>query len=145
MEASMSQHPHITPAELGIMKTLWKLGSATVRQVLENLPEDDTGPPAYTTVMTMMKNLAEKGALEVDTSRQPYIYTAAVRRDHVLKQRLAEFLHTVFDDSAGELVLHLADEVELSPEDVRRIEAKIAGKEAADNGSDPSGGGDERP
>jgi predicted transcriptional regulator len=63
----------------------------------------------------------------------------------VLKQRLAEFLHTVFDDSAGELVLHLADEVELSPEDVRRIEAKIAGKEAADNGSDPSGGGDERP
>ncbi|MEE4272505.1 MAG: BlaI/MecI/CopY family transcriptional regulator [Thermoanaerobaculales bacterium] len=141
----MSQHPHITPAELGIMKTLWKLGSATVRQVLENLPEDDTGPPAYTTVMTMMKNLAEKGALEVDTSRQPYIYTAAVRRDHVLKQRLAEFLHTVFDDSAGELVLHLADEVELSPEDVRRIEAKIAGKEAADNGSDPSGGGDERP
>ena len=140
----MSQHPHITPAELGIMKTLWKLGSATVRQVLESLPEDDSGPPAYTTVMTMMKNLAEKGALEVDTSRQPYIYTAAVRRDHVLKQRLADFLHTVFDDSAGELVLHLADEVELSPEDVRRIEAKIAGREAADNDSDASGGGDER-
>ena len=140
----MSQHPHITPAELGIMKTLWKLGSATVRQVLENLPEDDTGPPAYTTVMTMMKNLAEKGALEVDTSRQPYIYTAAVRRDHVLRQRLAEFLHTVFDDSAGELVLHLADEIELSPEDVRRIEAKIAGREAADNESDLAGGGDER-
>ncbi len=128
----MAHQPHITPAELGIMKTLWKLGSATVRQVLENLPEDDSGTPAYTTVMTMMRNLAEKGALEVDSSRQPYVYTAAVRRDRVLRQRLLEFLHTVFDDSAGELVLHLADEVELSPEDLSRIEAKIAGKEAAD-------------
>jgi predicted transcriptional regulator len=140
----MSQQPHITPAELGIMKTLWKLGSATVRQVLENLPEDESGPPAYTTVMTMMKNLAEKGALEADTSRQPYVYTAVVRRDQVLRQRLAEFIHTVFDDSAGELVLHLADEVELSPEDVRRIEAKIAGREGKERESDGSGGGDER-
>jgi predicted transcriptional regulator len=144
MEASMTQHPHITPAELGIMKTLWKLGSATVRQVLENLPVDESGPPAYTTVMTMMKNLAEKGALDADTSRQPYVYTAAVRRDQVLRQRLAEFLHTVFDDSAGELVLHLADEVELSPEDVRRIEAKIAGKEEHDLESDGAGDEDER-
>lgn len=140
----MSQHPHITPAELGIMKTLWKVGSATVRQVLENLPDDESEPPAYTTVMTMMKNLAEKGALEVDTSRQPYVYTASVRRDQVLRQRLADFLHTVFDDSAGELVLHLADEIELSPEDVRRIEAKIAGREANDRESDGPGGDDER-
>ena len=36
----MSHHPHITPAELEIMKALWKRGPSTVRQVLEGLPED---------------------------------------------------------------------------------------------------------
>lgn len=128
----MPTHPHITPAELEIMKVLWNLGSATVRQVLEGLPENDEGPPAYTTVMTMMKNLTQKGALEVDNSRQPFIYSAAVRRDQVLKRRLVEFLHTVFDDKAGEMVLHLADEADLSPEDLRRLEKKIARKESTE-------------
>jgi predicted transcriptional regulator len=131
----MTNDPHITPAELEIMKALWTLGPATVRQVLESLPEDEAGVPAYTTVMTMMKNLARKGALEVDSSRQPYVYTAAVRREQVLRSRLIEFLHTVFDDRAGELVLHLADEVDLSAEDLRRIEAKIADREASDEPS----------
>ncbi len=126
----MPEQPHITPAELEIMKVLWKLGLATVRQVLEGLPENDEGAPAYTTVMTMMKNLAQKGALEVDNSRQPFIYSAAVRRDQVLKTRLVEFLHTVFDDRAGEMVLHLVDEADLSLEDLRRLERKIAEQEA---------------
>ncbi len=126
----MPEQPHITPAELEIMKVLWKLGLATVRQVLESLPENAEGAPAYTTVMTMMKNLAQKGALEVDNSRQPFIYSAAVRRDQVLKTRLVEFLHTVFDDRAGEMVLHLVDEADLSLEDLRRLERKIAEQEA---------------
>jgi BlaI family penicillinase repressor len=142
----MSDQPHITPAELEIMKALWTIGPATVRQVLESLPENDDGPLAYTTVMTMMKNLALKGALEVDSSRQPFVYSAAVRRDQVLKSRLLEFLHTVFDDRAAELVLHLVDEAQLSPDDLRRLEQKIAGKEAAEGhpSSRPEGGDDER-
>jgi len=141
----MSDQPHITPAELEIMKALWRIGPATVRQVLEGLPENDDGPPAYTTVMTMMKNLAHKGALEVDSSRQPFVYSAAVRRDQVLKNRLVEFLHTVFDDRAGELVLHLVDEVDLSPEDLQRLERKIAGKEPSEGApSHPEGVNDDR-
>lgn len=141
----MSHDPHITPAELEIMKALWKVGPATVRQVLEGLPEDEDGAPAYTTVMTMMKNLAQKGALSVDSSRQPYVYTAVARRDQVLRKRLVEFLHTVFDDRAGELVLHLADEVDLSPEDLRRIEVKISERETNDlDAPDRDGGRHER-
>ena len=124
--------PHITAAELRIMKVLWQLGSGTVRQVLDELPPDGGEPPAYTTVMTIMKQLAEKDALAVDRERQPFVYTPAVRRDQVLRQRVTQFLHTVFDGQAADLVLHLAEEAELSTKDLRRIEAKIRKREKTD-------------
>jgi predicted transcriptional regulator len=116
--------PHITPAELVIMKVLWRDGPQTVRQVLESL-SSATEQPAYTTVMTMMKNLADKGALAVDRSRQPFLYTAAIRRDQVLRHKVTDFLSAVFDGHAADLVLHLAEEGNLSAEDLRRIEEKI--------------------
>lgn len=117
--------PHITAAELRIMKVLWSLGSGTVRQVLDDLPAEGDEPPAYTTIMTMMKQLAEKGALHVDKERQPFVYSPAVRRDQVMASRVTQFLQTVFDGQAEDLVLHLAEQADLSPEDLRRIEAKI--------------------
>lgn len=122
--------PHITAAELRIMKVLWDSGSATVRdvkEVLASLGEDD---PAYTTVMTLMNQLGSKGALAVDKSRQPYVYRPAVRRDQVLSHRLSQFLQTVFDGQAGELVLRLVEEADLSPEELRRIEARIEERES---------------
>ncbi|MCP4257733.1 MAG: BlaI/MecI/CopY family transcriptional regulator [Planctomycetes bacterium] len=121
--------PHITAAELRIMKVIWQLGSGTVRQTLNALPVDEGTPPAYTTVMTMMKQLAEKGALDVDCERQPFVYTPAVRRDQVLRQRATQFLKTVFDGRAEDLVLHLVEEADLSAADIRRIEAKIRKRE----------------
>jgi predicted transcriptional regulator len=124
--------PHITAAELRIMKVLWNLGSGTVRDVLAALPDDGGAPPAYTTVMTLMKQLAEKRALKVDRERQPYVYTPAVRRDRVLGQRVTQFLQSVFDGQAEDLVLHLAKEAHLSAEDLRRIEASIVERERAD-------------
>ena len=123
--------PHITAAELKIMKIVWQLGSCTVRQTLDALPKDEGSPPAYTTVMTMMKQLAEKGALTVDCKRQPFLYTPAVRRDQVLRQRATQFLQTVFDGHAADLVLHLVEEADLSASDIRRIEAKIRKREKA--------------
>jgi BlaI family penicillinase repressor len=121
--------PHITAAEFKIMKVVWQLGSSTVRQTLDALPKEEGSRPAYTTIMTMMKQLAEKGALNVDCERQPFVYTPAVRRDQVLRQRVTQFLQTVFDGHAEDLVLHLVEEADLSAADIRRIEAKIRKRE----------------
>lgn len=121
----------ITAAELRIMKVLWKSGPSTVRQCLDTLAGEG-GAPAYTTVMTMMSQLADKGVLTVDKDRQPFVYTPKVRRDQVLKQRLAQFLQNVFDGEVEDLVLHLAEETDLTSKDLRRIEAKIRAREKAD-------------
>jgi predicted transcriptional regulator len=128
----------VTAAELRIMKVLWQRGPSTVRQCLDALSLERGDTPAYTTVMTMMTQLAEKGVLNVDRARQPYVYTPAIRRDQVLRQRLSQFLQTVFDGQVEDLVLHLAEETDLSSEDLRRIEAKIRAREEAD-GTDTTG------
>lgn len=122
---------NITPAELRIMKILWDVGHATVGEVKDRLAAESEEAPAYTTVMTLMKQLAAKGALEVDRTRQPFMYRAAVRKEAVLGDRLRHFLHTVFDGQAGELVLRLVEEANLSDTELRRIEEMIDRKERA--------------
>lgn len=126
---SRAKLPSITAAELRILKVLWRLGPATVREVKERLEEQGGEPPAYTTVMTLMNQLASKDVLKVDRARQPFVYEARLRREQVLSDRLKQFLATVFDGQAGELVLRLVEEAELSPDDLRRIEAKIEERE----------------
>lgn len=134
----------ITPAELNLLKVLWRLGSGTVREVLDALSQETSNPPAYTTVMTLMNQLATKGALHVDRERQPFVYRPAVRREQILRQRIKSFLQQVFDGQAGELVVRLVEEADLSPEDLKRIEAKIEEREAEGRGGnrDTSGGRD---
>ncbi|UCG32495.1 MAG: BlaI/MecI/CopY family transcriptional regulator [Phycisphaerales bacterium] len=120
---------HITAAELKVLKVLWDLGSGTVRDVLERLSGHEEDAPAYTTVMTLMTQLAGKGAVTVDKERQPFLYRPLARREQVLSQRLKQFLQQVFDGQAGELVLRLVEEADLTSNDLRRIEAKIAERE----------------
>jgi len=120
---------NITAAELRILKILWRIGNGTVRDVKEQLAAESEEPPAYTTVMTLMNQLAAKSALAVDRGRQPFVYSPAVQRENVLTQRLKQFLNTVFDGQAGELVLRLVEEADISAEDLKRIERKIDARE----------------
>lgn len=130
----MASIPNITPAELRILKVLWRCESGTVRDVKDQLNGDGDDAPAYTTVMTLMNQLASKGVLSVDRERQPFVYRPAVRREQVLGQRLRQFIQQVYDGQAGELVLRLVEDAELSPDDLKRIEAKI---EARERGEQP--------
>jgi predicted transcriptional regulator len=135
------QEPHVTAAELKILKIIWAVGQGTVRDVKDALSADADEKPAYTTVMTLMNQLAAKGVLNVDRTRQPFVYSAAVRREQVLGQRVKQFVQQVFDGQAGELVLRLVEEMDLSPEDLRRIEAKIEAREKEDDGPEQKGKG----
>ena len=122
--------PNITAAELRILKVLWQIEQGTVRDVLDGLHAEYEERPAYTTVMTLMNQLAAKDALDVDRTRQPFVYRPLAGREQVLGDRLKQFLNTVFDGQAGELVLRLVEEADLSPEDIRRIESRIESREA---------------
>jgi BlaI family penicillinase repressor len=99
-------HPTLTPQELAIMKVVWSLDQATVRQVYETMREKRS--IAYTTVMTMMKILEGKGYLKKVLVDRAHVYRPARPRQQVVGAMLRDFVDRVFDGAADNLLLHLA-------------------------------------
>jgi predicted transcriptional regulator len=105
----------LTPQELAIMKVVWRLESATVRDVYEALRK--ARPIAYTTVMTMMKILEDKGYLKKTRIDRAYEYRPTKPRHQVIGVMVRDFLDRVFDGAAAPLLVHLAKDKRLSKDD----------------------------
>jgi predicted transcriptional regulator len=116
-------HPTLTPQELAIMKVVWRIEKATVRDVYEALREKRD--IAYTTVMTMMKILEEKGYLKKSRAERAYVYSPTRPRQQVVGAMVRDFLDRVFDGATAPLLLHLARDAKLSKED-RDVIRKLA-------------------
>jgi predicted transcriptional regulator len=99
-------HPTLTPQELAIMKVVWRLEKATVRDVHDALNEHRR--VAYTTVMTMMRILEEKGYLRKTASERAHVYRPTKPRHQVVGAMLKDFIDRVFDGASGPLLVHLA-------------------------------------
>jgi len=117
-----------TEMEFQLMKVLWSLKHATTAQVRERYNELNETSLAYTTVMTMLTRLVAKGSVKVDKAREPFLYTAAIRRQTVLRDRVKAFVKSAFDGQTDELVLYLVENEALSVDDVQRIKTAIARK-----------------
>jgi BlaI family transcriptional regulator, penicillinase repressor len=116
-------HPTLTPQELAIMKVVWKLDKATVRDVYEALREQRT--VAYTTVMTMMRILEDKGYLKKTPVDRAYVYKPVRPRQQVVGAMVRDFVDRVFDGAAGSLLLHLAKDGRLTKDERQRIKKLI--------------------
>ena len=116
------------------MKVVWKLDKATVRDVYEALRERRA--IAYTTVMTMMKILEEKGYLKKSRVERAYVYQPSRPRQQVVGAMVRDFVDRVFDGAAGGLLLHLAKDSRLSKDERRHIRRVIAQMEDAEAAKD---------
>lgn len=104
------------------MKVVWRREKSTVRDVYEALRE--TRQVAYTTVMTMMKILEEKGYLKKTSVDRAHLYKPARPRQQVVGAMVRDFLDRVFDGASDSLLLHLAKDNKLT-EKQRRIVKQI--------------------
>ena len=99
----------ITPlggTEMEILRQVWALKRATAREVHERI--EATRPVAYTTVTTIMKNLADKGYLSFERDGATFVYTAARPAEEVRQSLLATVVDKVFGGSARTLIQTLA-------------------------------------
>jgi predicted transcriptional regulator len=112
-------HPTLTPHELALMKVIWRLKKATVRDVYERLREQRA--IAYTTVMTTMNVLEEKGYLSKARVDRAYVYRPTKSQQQVLRLLVADFVDRVFDGAASSLFVHLARDNRLSKDERRSI------------------------
>ena len=122
------QEIKLTRFELEIMDALWELGSASVREIQEALPEKKR--PAYTTVQTIIRRLEEKGAVrQVKKIGNAHIFEPTVTRQAAHRRLINELLD-LFGGSARPLMAHLAEAGKLSLDDVRELESRLSGQES---------------
>lgn len=120
----------ITRFELELMERLWALGSASVREIQESLPEKNR--PAYTTVQTMIYRLEEKKALHrVKKIGNAHVFEPLITRKAVYR-RLIDDLLDLFGGSAAPVMAHLIESGKLSLAEVRAAEEALARREKSE-------------
>jgi len=119
----MGTKPGLGVRELAIMKVVWKLGDASVREVYETLRKER--PVAYTTVMSMMGTLEGKGYLKKRADGRAFRYRPARPEQRVISGMVREFVDRVFDGASRPLLAHLVSEGRLTDEEREELRRLI--------------------
>lgn len=114
----------LTDAELRIMEVLWRLGQASVRDVTDTLAKEDN-PPAYTTVLTMLRILHEKNQVEYHKEGRAFIYKPLVNRQQAQSGVLDYVLSRFFQGSPKLLVQNLLENESISKTELDEIKRRI--------------------
>jgi BlaI family penicillinase repressor len=116
----------LSEKEEAIMKIIWKMKMAFVKDVREELPEPK---PHINTVATMMKRLADKGFLTYEDFGATYRYSASVSKKEYTNRFVKPLLTGLFGNSMKNVVSFFTEEEEVSIEELKEIIAMIEQKE----------------
>ena len=106
-----------TDRELDVMAVLWHRGSATVAEVRERLPDD----LAYTTVLSVLRTLEEKGHVGHRGEGKAHRYFPLVERRVAGRSALARLIDTVFNGSPELLLTQLVSDRDLSEDQIKKL------------------------
>jgi predicted transcriptional regulator len=127
------KEPRLSKAETRILEQYWRLGTASVREVLESLPEDEH--VAYTTVQTLVYRLEVKGALrKVKKIGNAQLFQPAIDQSQY-RSRIIRDLLELFGGSPRLLVSNLLENGALTLRDLKALQ------NAAGGGNNGRGGG----
>src|SRR4051812_13070112 len=131
--------PLPTSRELEALKVLWSRGKATVREIYQELRPRD-GELAYTTVLSLLQTMEQKGLVGHESAGKAYAYYARVRRDGVFRKLAGGFLDQVFDGAMGEYVARALQSRRPSVAELEELEALIAQAKKRAQSRDEKGG-----
>lgn len=116
--------PKISDAEWTVMKVLWDKGASTVAEVVKELEGRLHWKPR--TVQTLIRRLAEKGALAVETIGREFRYSPAVAQDQCQLEESRSFLDRVFNGRLTPFVAGLMEREEVSKDDLAALREVLA-------------------
>lgn len=119
----MRRLPPLPKSEFEVARIVWGLGRATVRKVVDALPEDRRLD--FFTVQTYLRRLTDKGYLKVRKQGRANVYSQKVAPARVIRQVVDDFLHGVFGGEAVPLLHHLIQEKHISDEDLDQLQAAL--------------------
>lgn len=114
---------NLTEAEFRLMKVLWKKQTATVGEVVEALA--DKPALAYSTVLTTLRILENKGYVRHTKAGRAFVYEPAIAQQDESRKVLRHFVGRFFGGSPGQLVLKLLEDKTIHPRELEIIKKKI--------------------
>lgn len=114
--------------ELDVMAVLWSAGSGTVTEVKEDL----SAPLAYTTVLTILRNLEAKGVIGHAVEGKSHRFVPLLKEQDARRTAVSRVMEKFFSGSAEELVLHLVRDRALSRKDLKKIRRDVRSNESND-------------
>lgn len=120
--------PGLTDAELRLMEVVWDKGSATVSDVVEALP--DRVNLAYSTVLTTLRILEQKGYLKHRKEGRAFIYQPVVGRDQAREKAVTHLVRRFFEGSPGLLMLNLVEGRKIGRDELEELKRRIAEDES---------------
>lgn len=115
-------HIYFPPRELAVMSSLWKRGSASVAEVREDLEEE----LAYTSVLSALQTLEEKGYVRHESEGRAYRYFPTIDADAAGGSALRRIRDAIFHGSAEQMVAQLLTDRDLSREELQRLRQLLA-------------------
>lgn len=112
-----SKHP--TELELEILKVLWRDGPLTGREVREALV--GFRDLAYTSVMTIMGIMDEKGYVRRKKSKGNYVYSARIREQPTIRRMLGDIIERAYDGSVMSAVVNLLETSDLQADELKQL------------------------
>ena len=117
--------PTLTEAELRLMEVVWKSRSVTVGDVVDALKGENA--PAYSTVLTTLRILEQKGYLRHEKEGRAYVYHPLVEREDARRGVVKYMMSRFFNDSPEMLLLNILENEEIDPEQMAKLRALIDG------------------
>lgn len=109
-----------TEGELEILQVLWDKGSATVRDVHEELSRfKESG---YTTTLKLMQIMYEKGLVKRDDSSKTHVYRPNVSKEKTQQQMVGKMVDALFGGSASQLVMQALGSSQPSEKEIEEIQ-----------------------
>ena len=117
---------HLTDAELRLMEILWEKGAATVSEVVGAVTAQ--APLAYSTVLTTLRILENKGYLRHKKEGRAFVYRPVVAREKAQESAIKHVLRRFFEDSPELLVLNLVERKKITADHLNRLRKRIEEK-----------------
>ena len=113
---------HFPPRELAVMSVLWKLGSANVNEVRDALDED----LAYTSVLSALQTLEEKGYVRHEHAGRAYKYFPTVLAERAGSSAISRIRDAVFHGSAERMFAQMVADKKLTRQELKRMRELLA-------------------
>lgn len=130
----MAKRPALSKAEIGVARTLWELGRASAREVVEAMPEELRRD--FSTIQTYLSRLETKGYVSSTLVGRTKFFTAKVKPTQVLNETINDFVDRLFAGRSLSLVKHLIDEGHVSQgelDELRTLLSEIENDSAKSN------------